>query len=396
MISYKNIITVWPFLDSNFFSFISKMSELSQTLIFSGRNLSYFPQVSEDTNIYKLDLSNNRMTNFSGMKTYRSLIQLLADDNPKLSSFKGISNHNQLQHFSCKNTPLGNSANIVLMAVIIFGKSLEFVNGKKVPESMYPKAENLKPHVLKYLLDGWLITNINPIKIIHPETRKRKTIYYDQIKVKKTENPANVEPESNKPLSVYSVSETSSVVNNEEQLHEEEEEEELASEPHPMMDDSELHERFMKIHEDYVNKEMLPNREIISSRNSDYGNSNKRESLYQSSLEKRPISPLGSPPTPYEQELKLKTIGTFGRPPKLPDNWVKFTSSRSASRQKFRESQEIQENEYIERQNAEEEEDHIQQQPNHFEEEDVQQQNQIEEIDSVQTYPDEEPQSINE
>ena len=63
---------------------------IGQTLIYSNRKLTRFPDIPGKTIIEKLDLSNNKIVDFTGIRSYQKLKQLILDFNPKFSSFRGI------------------------------------------------------------------------------------------------------------------------------------------------------------------------------------------------------------------------------------------------------------------------------------------------------------------
>ena len=163
---------------------------MSVDLSFNHRKLTKFPDIDESLSIDKLDLSKQQIKNFIGMKEYQSLNTLIMDDNP-LSSFEGVFPENQLEVFSCMRTPLGNSKYLILMALTIFGDTLMRVNGVNISNKQKNTANLISNYIGDYLCDGWILMNVNPIKLMNPTTRQRKTIY---VQPPKNEYSAAVSP----------------------------------------------------------------------------------------------------------------------------------------------------------------------------------------------------------
>ncbi|OHT07795.1 hypothetical protein TRFO_23817 [Tritrichomonas foetus] len=317
------------------------MSDLGQTLILSGRNFSTIPQLPEESNIAKLDLSNNRLVDFTGMKNYQRLAQFILDNNPKLSSFKGAEPTNGMTHFSCLKTPLGNSHSINLMAVLVFGDTLKIINGQQIPRSVYRQAAAIGTAVGDYILNGWVITNVDPIRIINPETRQRKTIYCGNTAAKSPSTSPS-KPDDDKPLSVYSAAD-SSIEQNQGKISEEQNDDKNGEIPQQGQIDvnendaneNELRDRFNSIHNEYVSG-IQPNQPPVRPK-SPQQRSKTAATMRNTMREKteRPISPLGSPNMPFEEERKKKEIGNID----LPPNWMNFTSTRAQSRAAYTQSQ---------------------------------------------------------
>jgi hypothetical protein len=65
------------------------------------------------------------------------------------------------------------------MSAIVFGESLQFVNGTFIDQSLHTRATHYRTELRPLLLDGFNIEGpkLSPLKLLNPDTRKRKTIY---------------------------------------------------------------------------------------------------------------------------------------------------------------------------------------------------------------------------
>ena len=137
---------------------------------------SAFPDPN-DPNISLFDVSGRPITSFRGLGAFATLKYLIID-HTQVSTFEGAPVLPSLISFSCKGTPLALQKHLHIMSVMAFGESLRTVNSVKVDSTI---------HLLgcayfayrNYLLDGYLVVEMTPLKLMHTKTRKRKTIYVD-------------------------------------------------------------------------------------------------------------------------------------------------------------------------------------------------------------------------
>lgn len=149
-----------------------------KTLNYSERQLTEMPSISYSGKVDTLNLSYNLIRDFTGLKQFESLNRLILDDT-KLVSFKGFKGQNDLAMLSCMRTPLGYSKFFTLMSLIACGNSLKSANSININQAQRNMANVLRKQLRVYIQDGWLILNLNPVKLVNAETRKRKTIYID-------------------------------------------------------------------------------------------------------------------------------------------------------------------------------------------------------------------------
>jgi hypothetical protein len=146
------------------------------TLSYVGHNVAAFPQIPRTTAILKLDISDNPLTAFVGMQSYRSLMSVVAN-RTKITSFKGVKPQDGVQQIMFYQTPLGCEPHFPLMALVVFGSSLNIINGRVVTDTDHALADGLRPQVLKLLADGWLLKRIVPVTLLNPVTRRRRVAY---------------------------------------------------------------------------------------------------------------------------------------------------------------------------------------------------------------------------
>jgi hypothetical protein len=146
------------------------------TLSYAGRNMSTFPPIQRSMSILKLDISDNPLTGFEGMQSYKSLITFVAN-RTKITSFKGVKPQDGVQQVMFSQTPLGCEPHFPLMALVVFGSGLNIVNGRVVTDADRALADGLRPQILKLLADGWLLKRLSPVTLLNPVTRRRRVSY---------------------------------------------------------------------------------------------------------------------------------------------------------------------------------------------------------------------------
>lgn len=143
----------------------------------SGKQLSSFPnKITHSGTLTELDISKNNLKDFTGFKIFPNLELLNASEN-KIKTFNGACECPSLESIVLRNNPISNETYLKLMALIAFGMSLKRVNQQDISTSEYDAAEILIPKVQKFIQSGWVFTSIEPIKLLNPITRKRKTVF---------------------------------------------------------------------------------------------------------------------------------------------------------------------------------------------------------------------------
>lgn len=151
------------------------------SISYSNQRLTDLAPISNNVPIERIDLSGNPIVDFKGMKTFPEL-HTIDCSNTRLTSFNYFPNQEGIKSFICKKTPLCTYQFLNLMCTIVFGQSLESVNGISINQNTKSNALTLTPKIRPFLVKGWTIQNLTPVKIIHTQTRQRKTFFinFDQ------------------------------------------------------------------------------------------------------------------------------------------------------------------------------------------------------------------------
>ena len=156
---------------------------------YQGFGMTVFPKFPLSSPIEKLVVSGNPLPSFAGLLAYPHLVDLKCD-NTKLSSFVGGVYLPNLKSISLANTPVSKYQHYRIMAGIVFGQQLERVDFGPIKKSEKRLIEILSPVVRDLIINGWIITLCEPIKLFHPQTKERKVIFL---------KPAQKEPRVKEP-----------------------------------------------------------------------------------------------------------------------------------------------------------------------------------------------------
>ena len=152
----------------------SNSPKRSVTLINKG--LTAVPEFwKDDINIEKVRISNNPIKTISNIPILKKLTELHMDYT-EISSLEGVSQLPALKTITFFETPLYDCQFSRIMCRIVFPKVL-YVNNIKVSQKEKEFVNKRKDELINYILKGFILLALDPIKLIHPQTRKRKTIY---------------------------------------------------------------------------------------------------------------------------------------------------------------------------------------------------------------------------
>lgn len=143
---------------------------------FVGFKLKSFPPIPPTSKIEEINVSDNNLVSFNGMVELQNL-ETLRCENTKITSFLGAKPLPSLKKLFINNTPLSHYSYHRVMAAIVFGDSLEtvdFINITK-PERLF--AINNRELLFQYLIEGWVMTMADPIKIFNVNTRQRRILF---------------------------------------------------------------------------------------------------------------------------------------------------------------------------------------------------------------------------
>lgn len=164
------------------------------SLSYDSRNLHSIPKIPENQLITELKLSNNPLTNFRGLHTIPSL-EFLRCDNTKIESFEDACYQPKLVNLNLSKTPVAMFRLYRIMAVIVFGDSLELINYIHLRQTEKSKASFLRERLYDQLVKGWILTSTEPLRIYNPKTKARRIIYMPQpLKTMMTLYPDRTSP----------------------------------------------------------------------------------------------------------------------------------------------------------------------------------------------------------
>ncbi|OHT00777.1 hypothetical protein TRFO_07755 [Tritrichomonas foetus] len=101
---------------------------------FVSRQIRSFKEIEFPPIALSLDLTENRIPDFTGFEPKITLETLIVDRNP-ICSFHGFPSQQMIIHFSAKNTPISELPNFRQLALLAIGSQLETINGVPVSQS---------------------------------------------------------------------------------------------------------------------------------------------------------------------------------------------------------------------------------------------------------------------
>lgn len=151
---------------------------IHQTTLYSKQaaNLKKIPKIANKNYVQQIILSRNPIVNFEGLIEYPSLDTLVLDET-ELSSFIGAVPQPNLRVLLMNNTPLAQYQFVSLMAAMVFGDSLIRVNSGTLSKKMLSLAIEFRHLFGDMLLDGWLITSLEPIRLYNVVTKRKHIVY---------------------------------------------------------------------------------------------------------------------------------------------------------------------------------------------------------------------------
>lgn len=171
--------------------------QASTSLSLINQNLEKIPEIKglKVSVITRLDLSQNPIKTFEGLTSNYTISHIVLD-HTKLMSFVGIESQLYLTSISALRTPIGGNPCFPVMAVILFGDSMETVNGRYISAKKRKLADKLRKYIIDDLVEGWVLTGVNPVILMDPVTRKRKTVVVNMKPVPTSEEEEEEEEEN--------------------------------------------------------------------------------------------------------------------------------------------------------------------------------------------------------
>lgn len=143
-------------------------------------------QLFKDSRYLKIEqlfLSSNPIPDFRGLPTLECLSELYLD-NTELASFTGAVPQPKLRILSFIQTPLADFTTHRLMAGVVFSGSLKRVNGADLTAAELKQSRELSDELRPYLIDGWTVMSLSPVKLLHSRTRARCTRYFPTSQIR--------------------------------------------------------------------------------------------------------------------------------------------------------------------------------------------------------------------
>lgn len=143
-----------------------KRRELATSGLLDWKEIRFndFRALGSQKSLKKLDISNSSVTSLHTLQPQPQLKEIICDGS-KLNSFAGLSSQPRLSSFSFKNTPLANTENSRLAAIICIGPRLSLLNGTPVTRKERQLAACYPP-VAQFLVEnGWVVKY--PLPSIH-------------------------------------------------------------------------------------------------------------------------------------------------------------------------------------------------------------------------------------
>ena len=100
---------------------------------YSSRQIRSFREIDIPPIAVSLDVSDNRITDFSCFEPKITLETLTVDKNP-IVSFRGFPNQQMIIHFSARQTPISELPNFRQLCLLAIGTQLETINGSPVTQ----------------------------------------------------------------------------------------------------------------------------------------------------------------------------------------------------------------------------------------------------------------------
>ena len=159
----------------------SKTKNGNQSISFESCNLHQIPDCSTFMNCTRLSLSHNPIRTFDHFPTFPLLKSLRLEDT-KIDSFKGALMQPSLTHINLALSPISANKFLIEMCLIVFGNQLISINGFKISNSQINYANAAREYLLPELKMGWVLTSKNPIRLMNPFNRQRKSLQFNLFK----------------------------------------------------------------------------------------------------------------------------------------------------------------------------------------------------------------------
>jgi len=136
---------------------------------FEDLGLIEFPSLSDISECNQLSLCKNPIRTLDSLPTIQCLEELDLS-NTMLESFEGTKKQPRLKRINIDYTPLSYYAGVNIMALLAFGLQIENVGNSIISESERKIASNYHNKLEPLILKGFVITWLNPVRLVHSRT----------------------------------------------------------------------------------------------------------------------------------------------------------------------------------------------------------------------------------
>ncbi|OHT13301.1 hypothetical protein TRFO_16634 [Tritrichomonas foetus] len=133
-----------------------RQMSLKGVLDFTGIQTDNLADLNQQNALVELIINDSSIKNFSTLKEQKNMKSIIAD-NSKIQTLAGLSIQPRLSKISLINTPIGNTENFRIAALVAIGQRLSSINGIPVTKSERRMAQCYPP-IAKRLVDhGWAL-----------------------------------------------------------------------------------------------------------------------------------------------------------------------------------------------------------------------------------------------
>lgn len=152
---------------------------------FINPRLTSFPQLPSSVYYDQITISSPNLTSFQNYSNIikspsgnNSSLVYLKLDNTGIANYRGAVKTPSLKYIFLASTPLSTYHFYRVMTAIVFGAdTLQEIDHTPIKKSERAFCTKYSDLLYPYLIDGWLLTMVDPIRIFDPVTRRRRVLY---------------------------------------------------------------------------------------------------------------------------------------------------------------------------------------------------------------------------
>ena len=149
-------------------------------LNYSNQQLKEFPKINNPNKIYELNISLNSIYSFQGMKNM-NFLEIFNFENTLIKSFSDCKYLPNLKKLFSKGSCLSGIKYFDLMSCIVFGDNLLFLDNKLIIKEIKKKAKLWRSVLFKELVNGWIITSLEPLKLENFDCKQQKILFIQPV-----------------------------------------------------------------------------------------------------------------------------------------------------------------------------------------------------------------------